>query len=79
MLSSDIREHYKIVRDFSQAGLFKTEEHDELIKNLKVGAKDGRLLVMCGVIGCGKTTLLLEIATALQKQGVTMLICFSSV
>ena len=68
MLSSDVRKYFNITRDFENAGTFDTAANTRLIKELKVAIPEGRLIVISGIIGCGKTSLLLRLKNTLEKE-----------
>jgi type II secretory pathway predicted ATPase ExeA len=65
---SEVIEYFGLTRDWSQAGHFETEEFCHLFKELKVSIQLGSLIAICGIVGCGKTTLLRLIQEALTRD-----------
>jgi energy-coupling factor transporter ATP-binding protein EcfA2 len=69
---SDVRNYYGLARDFGQAGYFETEHSEQIVNELKLEIKAGKLVALSGIVGCGKTTMLRRIQEALsQKRGGT--------
>ena len=67
---SDVRNHYGLARDFGQAGYFETEHSEQIVSELKLEIKAGKLVALSGSVGCGKTTMLRRIQEALfPRQG----------
>src|SRR5262245_9212795 len=55
---SDVRTYYGFDKDFSQAGYFETEHSQQIVRELSLEIKAGKLVTLSGIVGCGKTTLL---------------------
>ena len=53
---SDVRNYYGLARDFGQAGYFETEHSEQIVSELKLEIKAGKLVALSGIVGCGKTT-----------------------
>ena len=67
---SDVRNYYGLARDFGQAGYFETEHSEQIVSELKLEIKAGKLVALSGIVGCGKTTMLRRIQEALSpRQG----------
>src|ERR1700732_2212869 len=64
---SDVRNHYGLARDFGQAGYFETEHSEQIVSELKLEIKAGKLVALSGIVGCGKTTMLRRIQEALSQ------------
>ena len=62
---SDVRNYYGLARDFGLAGYFETEHSEQIVRELKLEIKTGKLLALSGIVGCGKTTILRRIQEAL--------------
>lgn len=58
---------YGLHRDFQHAGYFPTAHHEHLFTALKTAVKQGQLVVLSGIVGCGKTTLLRRIQDDLRR------------
>jgi hypothetical protein len=41
---SDVRNHYGLARDFGQAGYFETEHSEQIVSELKLEIKAGKLV-----------------------------------
>ena len=65
---SDVRTYYGLARDFGQAGYFETEHSAQVVSELKLEIKAGKLVALSGLVGCGKTTLLRRIQEALAQD-----------
>jgi type II secretory pathway predicted ATPase ExeA len=65
---SDAMTFYGLHRDFPQAGYFATAHHAHIFEALKTAVKQGQLVVLSGIVGCGKTTLLRRIQDTLRRE-----------
>jgi len=65
---SDVMEYYGLTRDFHRAGYFETDHHKQIFKELKAAIKQGKLVALSGIVGCGKTTTLKAIQKELIKE-----------
>lgn len=65
----EVMEHYGITRSFRDAGYFETEHHRRVSQELHAAIPRGGLIALCGIVGCGKTTLLERTREALQQEG----------
>jgi len=65
---SDVMNYYSFIRDFKGAGYFETEHHQQIVKELKVAIKQGQMVALSGIVGCGKTTTLKAIQQELNKE-----------
>lgn len=73
---SDIGNHYGLNREISsisQIAYFETTQLQQVITELKLAIKDGKLIVLAGIVGSGKTTVLQKIQDVLE-QDKTMLV-----
>ena len=48
---SDVRNYYGLAKDFGQAGYFETEHSEQIVRELKLEIKAGKLLALSGIIG----------------------------
>ena len=48
---SDVRNYYGLAKDFGQAGYFETEHSEQIVRELKLEIKTGKLLALSGIIG----------------------------
>ena len=58
---SDAMTFYGLLQDFQQAGYFPTTHNEQFFEALKSCGQRGQLVVLSGIVGCGKTTLLRRI------------------
>src|SRR5260370_7433169 len=65
---SDVRNYYGLARDFGQAGYFETEHSEQIVRELKLEIKAGKLVALSGIIGSGKSTMLRRIQEALSQD-----------
>lgn len=65
----EVMEHYGITRSFRDAGYFETEHHRRVSQELDAAIRRGGLIALCGIVRCGKTTLLARTREALQQEG----------
>ena len=65
---SEAMTFYGLHRDCHQAGYFPTTHHEQIFRALKTAVKQGRLVVLSGIVGCGKTTLLRRIQDDLRRE-----------
>src|SRR5271165_5082717 len=65
---SDVRNYYGLARDFAPTGYFETEHSEQIVRELKLEIKTGKLLALSGIVGCGKTTMLRRIQEALSQD-----------
>jgi type II secretory pathway predicted ATPase ExeA len=68
---SDIRSYYGLTREISLTGqstYFETTQSQHVVKELKLAIKDGKLIVLAGIVGTGKTTTLRKIQDLLEQD-----------
>lgn len=65
---SDIMKHYELIGEFQNAGFFETENHKNILKELKTAIKLGRLVALTGIVGCGKTITLRHLQKELEQE-----------
>lgn len=65
---SDVMVEFKLIKEFSNAGFFETDHHKQLLKEIKLSLKFGKLVVLSGIIGSGKTTLVRQLRTEIEKE-----------
>jgi ABC-type glutathione transport system ATPase component len=66
---SEVRNYYGLARDFGQTGYFETEHSEQIVSELKLEIKAGKLVALSGIVGCGKTTILTHSRGSLPRQG----------
>ncbi len=67
---SDIRGFFGLTREIALTGqstYFETAQSQHIVKELKLAIKDGKLIVLSGIVGTGKTTTLRKIQEALEE------------
>ena len=65
----EVMEHYGLTKPPSQAGFFETSYHTQLLKYIKGAIPQGRLIVVCGVVGSGKTVTMRRLQQMLKDDG----------
>ena len=65
---SDVRDYYGLVRELGQMGYFETAPLQQLLKELKLAIKDGKLIALSGIVGTGKTAILQKIQALLAQD-----------
>lgn len=65
---SDVMDYYSLIWDFRGVGYFETEHHQQISKELKAAIKQGQIVALTGIVGCGKTTTLIAIKEELARD-----------
>jgi type II secretory pathway predicted ATPase ExeA len=65
---SEVRSYYGFAKDFAQAGYFETEQSQQVVNELSYEIKAGKLIIVSGIVGCGKTTTLRRIQETLARE-----------
>jgi type II secretory pathway predicted ATPase ExeA len=66
---SEVMEHFGLLRDFmGQSAFFETEHARHMFRELKLAIKLGKLVVLSGIGGCGKTTMLRRIQESIEQE-----------
>jgi type II secretory pathway predicted ATPase ExeA len=66
---ADVQSHFGLRRPFHDAGTFETEHHRAVIREVCSVVQTGRLVIISGLVGSGKTHLLRQIEHQLGKAG----------
>ena len=66
-MRSDVMEFFQLTRPLHHVGYFETEHQKELLEELKSEIRQGGLVVLSGIVGCGKTTLLQRLQADLSQ------------
>ena len=65
---SDVMNYFGFKRTLDHVGFFETEEQALLFRELKLQIRQGRLIAVTGVVGCGKTTTLKRLLLELVSE-----------
>jgi type II secretory pathway predicted ATPase ExeA len=65
---SEAMAFYGLHRDFEHAGYFPTPHNEKIFDALKVAIRQGKLIVLSGIVGCGKSKLLRRIQDDLRRE-----------
>lgn len=65
---ADVQAHLGLARPFQRAGNFETEHQRALVREVYAVAQTGRLVVVAGLVGSGKTHLLTRIEEELGRS-----------
>lgn len=67
-MRAEVMQHFGLTIPLNRAGYFETSHHQQLIKDIKGAIHEGRLIAICGVIGCGKTLMLRRLEQILEDE-----------
>lgn len=67
-MRADVMEHFGLLREFRNVGYFETDHHRQIFKDLKAAIRQGKLIAVSGIVGCGKTTTLRKIQETLFDE-----------
>lgn len=67
-MRDEVMQQYGLKMPFKQSGYYETAHHKDLMKDVRSAVLEGRLVAICGVIGCGKTVLLRRLTKALAED-----------
>jgi len=65
---SDVMSYFGLHRALDHVGYFETEDQTHLFKELKPQIRQGRLIALSGVVGCGKTTTLQRLLFSISTR-----------
>jgi type II secretory pathway predicted ATPase ExeA len=68
-MRADVQAHFGLVRPFQGAGTFETDHQRSLVREVCAAVQIGRLVVVSGLVGSGKTHLLRRIKDELARAG----------
>ena len=66
---SGVMEHFGLSKSFAQADSFETDHHRQVLKDLKIAIYEGGIIALTGVVGSGKTVLLVRLQDQLRDEG----------
>jgi len=66
---ADVIDHYGLKCSLLEAGYFETAHQRRISRELDAAIRQGGLIALCGIVGCGKTLLLNRTMDALQQKG----------
>ena len=64
----EVMKHFGLSMPFNEAGYYETEQQKELMKDIRGAINEGRLIAVCGLIGCGKTVTLRRLQQILEDE-----------
>jgi len=65
---ADMMEFYGLKKDFRNIGNFETEEQQKIVADLLAIVKLGKLVIVTGIVGAGKTIILRQLREKLDKE-----------
>jgi type II secretory pathway predicted ATPase ExeA len=65
---SEVMAHYGLTRELDHVGYFETAQHQHMMSEIKSAVKQGKLVALSGIVGCGKTTTLHHIQALLAND-----------
>lgn len=64
----EVMQHFGLSVPLSQSGYYETAHHQGLMKDVRGAIHEGRLIAVCGVVGCGKTVMLRRLQQLLEDE-----------
>ena len=68
MLNAEVMERYGLTKDWRSVGFYETENHRQIARAVRAGLGSGRLIVITGPIGIGKTVFLHRLQDAIASE-----------
>lgn len=68
MMGSQVMRHFRIVKDWSQAGYFETAKLQQFEDDLRAAILAGRLVAITGAVGAGKTAMLNRLQSRIAAE-----------
>ena len=68
----EVQSHFGLVRPLYGAGVFETEHHRQILREVPAAVMTGRLAVISGLVGSGQTVLLRRIEDELARQNIVV-------
>ena len=65
----EVMEHFGLSKPFEKVGYFEAEYYRQLVIDIRNAILQGRLIVLSGVIGSGKTVLLRQLEIEMKREG----------
>ena len=66
---SDVMDHFGLSKSFAQAEGFETDHHNQVLKDLKIAIYEGGIIALTGIVGSGKSALLVRLQEQLRHDG----------
>lgn len=64
----EVMDYYGLAKPLNRAGYYETEHHSQLLRNIRGAILEGRIVVLYGVIGSGKTVTLRRLQQQLKDE-----------
>lgn len=64
----EVMEHFGLTQPLSHAGYHETAHHAALLKDIAAAIVEGKLIAVCGVVGCGKTVTMRRLQQQLKDE-----------
>lgn len=64
----EVMDYYGLTKPLNRAGYYETEHHSQLLKNIRGAIHEGRIIVLYGVVGSGKTVTLRRLQQQLKDE-----------
>lgn len=64
----EVMDYYGLSKPLNRAGYYETEHHSQLFKNIRGAIHEGRIIVLYGVVGSGKTVTLRRLQQQLKEE-----------
>lgn len=67
-MSTEVLENFGLTKEFKKSGYYETPDIKQMIKDIKNDIQYGRLIVVTGIVGSGKTVFLRRLQEILQQE-----------
>jgi len=67
-MRAEVTAYYDFVKPLDQAGYYETRHHQQILAAIKDAILQGRLIALCGVVGCGKTMTMRRLRQQLKDE-----------
>ena len=68
----DVKEYFGLEKEFRNAGFFETNSYKMIFQDVTSAVKDGYVIALTGIVGCGKTVTARRIRNDLRKQNAVL-------
>ena len=66
---TEVMEHFGLARDLHTAGFFETSYNKQMMRDIRAALPGGRMIVVTGLVGSGKTVLMRRLYGELEREG----------
>ena len=66
---TEVMEHFGLARDLHTAGFYETPHNKQMVRDIRAALPSGRMVVVTGLVGSGKTVLMRRLYGELEREG----------